>query len=437
MCSIGPPLKDGQPAPLSETDPLPIYLDYNATTPVADEVWSAMMAMRNVWGNPSSSHPYGLDAKFALDGARRRTAEALGARSPDSIIFTSGGTESNNLAIIGGALSARKRHPSRTVVLLSSVEHPAVEEVANYLQSSSGFDIHRMVVNKKTGVLDVSIFKSVLDGLPNGPESVALITVMLANNEMGAINPIADLCREAKKRCGQEVLFHTDAAQGFGKVPVNVEQLSVDFLSVCGHKFYAPKGSGALYVRDRSDVSRILYGAGHEGGLRPGTENVLFASAIATALELVVTSFAAEQKKLRDGRDAIADVLRTELKKCNMDFIVNGDLSSCLPNTLNCAIFKIPSNGNDNSQSPVVYISAPRLISSIGHRVCLSAGSACHSSVSDGEIHISSSLKAVGADEWRAVGTLRISTGRFLALSEAKRAAVIIARAAAQQFDGS
>lgn len=461
MCSINTPFRALLPQPLPEAEAFPIYVDYNATTMLCDEAWTAMEQHRNTWGNPSSAHPYGLAAKHALNQARAEVARAIGivdgsedlrssasdnegaelfssftgVSSSSSIIFTSGGTESNNLAIIGGARSVHKLYPSRNVIVCSSYEHPAVEEVVKQLADveKKEFIAYRVPVNPSTGVLDESLLRHALEHeIVGGPKCVALVSIMLANNEIGAVNPIADLCRTVRDLCGEEALFHTDAAQAIGKVPVDVGAMKVDLLSICGHKFYAPKGSGALYIRDRSKVSRILYGANHEQGLRPGTENVLFAASLAKALTIAVTTLPEEQKKMKATRDEIVTVLHSELDKFQMSFVVNGSLETCLPNTLNCAIFKkIPDVRHD---LPISYISAARLIQSLCQKVCLSAGSACHSSVPGEELVVSTPLKAVGVDIHRAIGTLRISTGRYLSLEEARRAAIIIARGASQQF---
>lgn len=455
MCSISTPFRQLLPQPLPETEPFPIYLDYNATTQLCEEAWEAMIAHRQIWGNPSSSHPYGLAAKFALDTAREEVALGIGAYRVDctpnsqvktdsssssslassSIIFTSGGTESNNLAIMGGVRSVNRKYPERNVIVLSSYEHPAVEEVVKELTSDVrlGFISYRVAVNPSTGVLDESLLRHALEhDIPGGPRRVALVTIMLANNEIGAVNPVADLCRTVKALCGDEALVHSDAAQAIGKVPVDVSELKVDLLSICGHKFYAPKGSGALYVKDPLTLTRILFGAGHEKGLRPGTENVMFAASLAKALTIAVTTLSKEQEKMRVARDEVVRVLKSELEKFNMSFVVNGSLDNCLPNTLNCAIFKNTPDLRRNL--PVSYISAAKLIQTVGNKVCISAGSACHSSAGEEKIVVSTPLKAVNVDINRAIGTLRISTGRYLTLREARRAAVIIARGAAQQF---
>lgn len=444
MCNVeGPPLKKRKPQPLNAAEPLPLYLDYNATTPLCEEAWQAMCGVHTVWGNPSSSHPYGLAAKYALDQARDKVCRALHAPSTDSIIFTSGGTESNNLAIVGGALQVNQADPSRRFIITTNVEHPAVVEVVKFLQSRQlsaeaaaiphqPLEFRMAPVNERTGQLDVATLRATLEALPGGPKSAAVVTVMFANNELGSVNPIADLVRATKELAGTECVFHSDAAQALGKVPVDVSELQLDLLSVCGHKFYAPKGVGALYVKPGVQVRNILFGAGHERGVRPGTENVLLATGMAVALLYAVENLDTFAARMRAARDELARELRKELAEHNMDFEVNGDLSVALPNTLNCAIFKrVPDK---KAGLPSTYISAQRLILAVGDQVCMSAGSACHSTAGDEEIEVSGPLKGVGVTLERAIGTLRLSTGRDTTVADARRGARIIARHAAQQF---
>ncbi|KAI5689348.1 Aminotransferase classV [Leishmania braziliensis] len=454
MCNApGPPLKKRKPQPLPQTEPLPIYLDYNATTPLCEEAWQEICRIHGTWGNPSSAHPYGLAAKYELEKARKKVQVALNALSSESIIFTSGGTESNNLAITGGTLALRQREPRRRYVVSSNVEHPAVAEVLRYMDGSnpatSGtasttdgaktvsqatVKVVHVAVNPQTGRLDASSLRKVLNGLPGGPTCVALVSVMFANNEIGAVNDIKELCRLTKELCGAACLFHTDAAQSLGKVPVDVQDTNVDFLSVCGHKFYGPKGVGALYVKPGVSVQNILFGAGHERGIRPGTENVLLAAGIAEALRFACTNIDRFSAVMRDTRDELLRVLKVELATHDMGLVVNGDVTVALPNTLNCALFKrVP---NMKTGSPVTYISAQRLILATGDEVCISAGSACHSTIDEGtEIVVSDPLKAVQVGVDRAIGTLRISTGRSTTMDDVRRAGKIIARRAAQQFE--
>lgn len=438
MCNVeGPPLKKRGPCPLPEAEPYPIYLDYNATTPLCDEAWQAMVGVHTVWGNPSSSHPFGLAAKFALERARDKVKTALHAPSSESIIFTSGGTESNNLAIIGGATAVHKRDKRRRCIVSTNVEHPAVAEVLKFLHASTGtrFEFHLVPVDPKTGAVDPATFEAELnEKIPGGPKSVALVTIMFANNELGSVNPIGELVGLTKRLCGEACYFHSDAAQSLGKVPVDLQgNAPVDLLSVCGHKFYGPKGAGALYIKPGVALENLLHGAGHERGIRPGTENVLFAAGMAEALSFACANISSFAGKMRAARQELYDTLKVELAAHHMDFTVNGDMAVALPNTLNCAMFK--KEPNERTGQAVTYISAARLIVTVGDQVCMSAGSACHSTAGDEEeIEVSTPLQAVGVDLERAIGTLRLSTGRDTTLAEARRAARIIARHAAHQF---
>ncbi|KAG5491163.1 hypothetical protein JIQ42_01060 [Leishmania sp. Namibia] len=453
MCNAqGPPLKKRKPQPLPQTEPVPIYLDHNATTPLCEEAWREMCRVHKTWGNPSSTHPYGLAAKYELEGARTKLREALNAPSSGSIVFTSGGTESNNLAILGGTVALRQRQPRRRYVVSTNVEHPAVAEVLRFMEGrdlgarcTSGIvdgaeaaplttvKAVRVAVNPQTGCLDAGDLRECLERLPGGPASVALVSVMFANNEIGAVNAIKELCRVTKELCGSDCLFHTDAAQSLGKVPVDVRDTNVDFLSVCGHKFYGPKGVGALYIKPGVAVHNILFGAGHERGIRPGTENVLLAAGLAEALLFACKNMDRFSAVMRETRDEMLRVLKVELAAHDMDLVVNGDVAFALPNTLNCALFKrVP---NAKTGSPVTYISAQRLILSTRDEVCVSAGSACHSTADEEtEIVVSDPLMAVQVKLDRAIGTLRISTGRTTTMDEVRRAGKIIARRAAQQF---
>ncbi|EAN77196.1 cysteine desulfurase, putative [Trypanosoma brucei brucei TREU927] len=448
MCSIeGPPLKKLRPQPLTPTDPIPIYLDYNATTPLCMESWRAMSAIVPFsWGNPSSVHPYGLAAKFVLDEARGKVANAIRAVTPANVIFTSGGTEANNLAIIGGFTALRERFPSRHYIITTNVEHPAVEEVLKFLerehsavvkggdrrmsggkkQQPPPVEVYRFPVDPRTGCVRTDEWRKLLLELPGGPQNVALVTVMHANNEIGGINPIDDLVKLVKEICGEETLFHTDAAQSIGKVPVNVSAMRVDMLSICSHKFYGPKGVGALYVRDGVRIRNILFGANHENGARPGTENVLLVTGMAEALHVACKNLTANAATMRNTRDELFRVIKQEVSKVGMDCVLNGDIDHALPNTLSVALFKVTDSGKRR------YISAHGLIQAVGDKVCMSSGAACHSA--EENVVVSASLRSVGVDLDRAVGTLRLSTGRTTTMAEVRRAARIIVRRAVQQF---
>ncbi|MCD6333383.1 MAG: cysteine desulfurase, partial [Bacteroidales bacterium] len=238
-----------------------IYLDYNATTPVDSQVAMAMEPyLREHFGNPSSTHSYGAEARLAVENARKQVAGLLGAE-PWEIIFTGGGTESNNLAIQGAA-RALKGHGNH--IITSQVEHPAVLEVCGFLETE-GFEVTYLPVDY-TGWVDPEDVKKAIR-----PETI-LISVMHANNEVGTIQPIESIAAIAR---ANGILFHTDAAQSTGKIPVKVNDLGVDLLSVAGHKLYGPKGVGALYIRQGTKLARVIFGADHEQNRRPGTENVM------------------------------------------------------------------------------------------------------------------------------------------------------------------
>lgn len=447
MCNVeGPPLKKHRPQLLHSTDPLPIYLDYNATTPVCNEAWIAMNGCRTHWGNPSSSHAYGLDANFVVQKARAECAEALGVVDAQHVIFTSGGTEANNLAIMGGSRAARAAAAvagststtqlyDRDVIIATNTEHPAVEEVLKAMESlyRDQWITVRVPVDDITGLLTPDRLQQFLEhdlvtvhGLH--PHRVALVSFMHANNELGTVHDIPKLVQVTKRVCGDGAGFHTDASQSIGKVPVQVEAFGVDYLTVCSHKFYGPKGVGALCLGSRAlKPLKTSFGAGHEGGLRPGTENIILYAGMAAALTKACADVDAVAQHLRRCRDVLHNELLVELaKKPGMVLQVNGDVTVALPNTLNVAIKYAPS---------AMYISAQRLITDLGHTVALSAGSACHSSLKPGEdIVVSAPLRAIGVDVARAVGTLRLTCGRDSTPSEMRRAARFIARKAIQQI---
>ena len=272
-----------------------IYLDYNATTPVAPEVLEAMLPfLREGYGNPSSSHAAGRRAHGAVEAARSQVAKLIGAAS-EEIVFTSGGTEATNMAL-RGVVSAQ---PDRRHIVTSAFEHPATAETCLLLERE-GLRVTRLSVGSDGRVRPESV-EGALGGEP------ALVSVMHANNEIGTVQPIAEISRLAGKK---GALVHTDAAQTLGKIPVDVDALGVDLLTIAGHKLYAPKGIGALYIRRGTVLARLLAGAGHERGLRPGTENVAGIVALGKACEIAGRDLVSLQMELRALRDHLLAKLR-------------------------------------------------------------------------------------------------------------------------------
>jgi cysteine desulfurase len=430
MCSVaGPPLREKRPRPIADDQPYPIYLDHNATTPVSEAAWEAMMECRTleIWGNPSSTHAYGLHAKFYVDKARADVARAVNAESAEQIIFTSGGTESNNLAILGTVMP-RLREQGKNVILTTPFEHDAVANVLTDLSTYYGCTIVHCPVSDETGVVDLRQFGDVAR---QHHDRLALVTVMHANNEIGAIQPVREiaaiLAGLAVEYGVPRVPFHVDAAQSIGKIPVDVMAMDVDFLSVCSHKFYGPKGVGALYRRRQaSPLVSPTFGAGQEAKQRPGTENLILIRGMAAALTNAADNLDANSAHFRERRDRLHAELQRLAAKHNFEVRVNGSLEHCLPNTLNMALYHVPN---------AMYVSATRLIAGLGMSVAMSAGAACHA-VGHEEVlaKVSTSLQAVRVDNDRAKGTLRLSTGHLCSLEDMPRAATIIMRAAIAQM---
>lgn len=353
--------------------PDPIYLDHNATTPLLPEVVAAMLPyLTEHFGNPSSSHVYGYRAKRAVTRARQQVAALLGC-GEDEVYFTSGGTEANNLAIRGAAAarSGRRR------LVTSTIEHPATEQPCLWL-SANGNYLHRIPVDKDGRVRLVKAARLI-------DETTALVTVMHSNNETGVLQPIAELAELAHRH---GALMHTDAAQSLGKVPVRVDELGVDLLSIAGHKLYAPKGVGALYVRRGTSLPPFVLGAGHERGLRPGTENVASIVALGQACEIAGGTLAQEQARQTLLRDQLWQLLREQVP----GLALNGHAELRLPNTLNVRFPRVC--GTD------LLAWAPM--------VAASTGSACHEA---GEM-ASAVILAMGVDPDEALGTVRLTLGR-------------------------
>jgi cysteine desulfurase NifS len=378
----------------------PIYLDYNATTPIAREVAQAMEPyLYEHFGNPSSSHPYGLVTKRAVEDARAQVAALLGCR-PAEIIFNSGGTESNNYAIKGAALAQRQRGKH---VITSAIEHPAVTEVCSWLETQ-GFGVTVLPVDEH-GLVDPADLERAIT-----PDTT-LVTVMHANNEIGTLQPIAELAAIAHRH---GALLHTDAAQSVGKVPVNVDELGADLLSMAGHKLYAPKGVGALYVRDGIQLAPLLHGAGHESGRRPGTESVLQIVGLGQACHIARRDLEDNIAHFQAMRDGLHAGLLRELGKGATR--LNGHPQKRLPNTLSLSFRGVEANA---------------LLAEVGAEVAASAGAACHAD----EVRVSAVLRAIKAPlEW-AMGTVRFSVGRGTTEEQVERAVEVLSRAVRQRLE--
>ncbi len=374
-----------------------IYLDVNATTPTDPRVAEAMRPfLTGFYGNPSSLHRAGREARAAVERARAQVAACLGAE-PDEIVFTSGGSESDNLAIRGVVAAQGGGH-----VVTSAVEHPAVLEVVRAMERRGEITL-TVVGADRTGRVDADAVERALR-----PDTV-LVTVMLANNEVGTLQPVAEIAARCRPR---GVLVHTDAAQAVGKIPVDVGELGVDLLTVAGHKLYAPKGIGALYVRRGTPIEPLIRGAGHEMGLRAGTENVLEEVGLGAACELVAHELDAEVERLATLRERLRAGLEARLP----GLVVHGHPEHRLPNTLSAAL---PG------------VDAGLLLSRLGDEVAASAGAACHAE----DVQVSHVLEAMGVDAATALSTVRLSVGRFTTEEEVDAAVERIATVA-QQIGG-
>ena len=371
----------------------PIYLDYNATTPVAPEVLDAMLPwLREQFGNPSSTHAYGRRAAQAVATARRQVADLIGAKSHE-IVFTGCATESNNLALLGTAQAMIENGSPKRHIVISAVEHPAVMAPAMQLRAQ-GWDVTVLPVDALGRVSAEQVANALR-------EDTALVSIMHANNEVGTLQPIREIAAVTSQR---GILLHTDAAQSAGKVPLNVDALGVDLLTLAGHKFYAPKGIGALYVRSGTPILAVLHGADQEHGLRPGTENVAAIVALGAAAALANASLetmAAHMLTLRNQ-------LHQELIAAIAGLQLNGHPEQRLPNTLHVSF---PG------------VSGRLLLAEVAEVLAASVGSACHSE----HDAVSGVLAAMGVDATRAAGAVRLSVGRMTTSDEVHDAAKSLA----------
>ena len=372
--------------------PKPIYLDYNASTPIAPEVLEVLTAVfRDVHGNALSSHAFGVAARRIVETARAEVADAIGA-TPDEIVFTSGGTESNNAAIEGvaGALADRGRH-----LVITAIEHASVEQACRALERR-GWAVTRVPVDPR-GAIDPRAIESAIR-----PDT-ALVSVMHANNETGVIQPVAAAARAARAK---GVPIHTDAAQSLGKIRVNVRELDVDLLSIAGHKLYGPQGIGALYLKRGTPFVPLLRGAGHQNDRRSGTESVALSAGLGAACALA----ARELDARREHAQAMRDRLETKLRDAFPALVVHGAEAKRLPNTLYAAFPGLDAN---------------ELLTRMDG-VATGTGAACHS----GKTEPSKVLLAMGVRPELARATLRLTTGWPTTASEIDDAAARIVEAA-------
>jgi cysteine desulfurase len=356
-----------------------VYLDYNATTPVDPEVREAMLPfLGEEFGNPSSVHPLGRRARRAVEQARQQVAELLNASDPSEIIFTSGATEANNMALLGATLFAG--HKTGHIVT-TQIEHPCVMGVCQFLERW-GFRVTYLPVDRQCRVPP----ESVLDALT---DDTLIVSVMLANNETGTVQPVAEIAQLVKER-RPDVLVHTDAVQAIAKVPVDVQALGVDLLSISAHKFYGPKGIGALYIRSGTKLEPLLRGGHQEHGMRAGTENVAGIVGLGKAAEIARRDFEVVTQHLLRLREKFLRLI-DELPMTRL----NGHRQFTLPSTANVCLL-----GAD----------ALAVQANLSQRgVCVSVGSAC----SSGSLKPSHVLRAMGLSELAAFCSVRFSWGKF------------------------
>src|SRR5579884_224971 len=381
----------------------PIYLDYNATTPLDPAVVETMLPyLREHYGNPSSTHSLGKTTHDAVERARQQVAELLGAE-PDEIIFTSGGTEASNLALKGSVFAKLRGFFGRWArgahIIISSIEHPATAQPCEFLKRL-GCRVTVVPVDRQ-GMVDPDAVRKALE------RGTTLVSIMHSNNEVGTLQPIKEIAALTRPR---GVLLHTDAAQSLGKVVVDVNDLGVDLLTLAGHKLYAPKGVGVLYVRRGVTLEPLLHGAGHEGGRRAGTENVPYLVGLGTACAIARQGLLEATQKLRQMRERLWQRLREGLGE---RVVLNGHAEKRLPNTLNASF--------------AGHIGA-ELLEKVPE-IAASTGSACH----EGKISLSPVLCAMGVPPNIGRGALRLTVGRFTTEEQVDRAAEILIAAAGER----
>ena len=359
-----------------------VYLDNSATTQVRKEVLEAMLPyFCNIYGNASSVHSFGQEAKAVLNSSREKFAQLINAQYSDEIIFTSCGTESDNISIVGSLLANKGKH-----VITSKIEHHAILHTCQNLQKN-GYKID-YIATDKTGKINIEELKNKIT------EDTVIVSVMHANNEIGIIEPIEEISqilKQINKTRKTPVLLHTDAVQTAGKLKIDVQKLGVDLLSVSGHKFYGPKGVGALYIRRGTKIEPLFHGGHHEFGLKPGTENIAGIAGITKALELATAELETEQDKICKLRNYLKDGILSKIP----NVIINTDIKNSVASILSVSFD---------------YIEGESLLLMLDMAgIAASAGSACATGSSEPS-HV---LSAIGVSPISAQGTLRFSLGRY------------------------
>jgi len=376
-----------------------IYLDHNATTPIDPAAAKAMLPfIQEEFGNPSSPYPLGTRAKERLEQSREQVAMLLGCH-PQEVLFTSGGSESNNM-VLKGIIDFR--HPGDFHIITSAVEHPAIINPALFLHEL-GVTVTILPVDR-FGQVDPDEVRGAIK--PN----TSLISIMLANNETGTLQPIREISHIAREH---GIPLHTDAAQAVGKIPVDVNELGVDFLSVAGHKLYAPKGVGALFIREGQNLTNLIHGAGQEMGKRPGTENIMLSVGLGAACQVARERLQEDMRSMNIMRGRLQDLLFADLD----DLVLNGHPHERLPNTLNVSVPRI--------EGSKILDGLPNIFAS--------TGAACH----DRSVELSHVLSAMGVPPHVGMGALRLTVGRSNDMDQIEEAAGKIVKRVKEMKDRS
>ena len=372
-----------------------IYLDHAASTPVLQEIINEMLPyLGNLYGNPSSIHTYGIKSKIAIQIARKRVAMLIGSK-PSEIFFTSGGTESDNLALKGLCKSIKNYQNIKNHIITSSIEHDAILETCRYLERD-GFTVTYLKVDKD-GIIDKTELKNHLN------DKTALVSIMLANNEIGVIQPIKELS-EIVHDFSKMIIFHSDAVQAVGKIPINVKELDLDSLSLSSHKINGPKGVGALYVREKVNFEPLIQGGGQESTLRSGTENVPGIVGLGKASEISMLNLKVNSQYLYYLRDHLIRRINEEI--CGK--ILNGSLEHRLPNNVNFTFLGL--NGED-------------LLTKLDEDgILVSTGSACSANRQQ-ESHV---LKAIGLNHEEISGSIRITLGIQNTIDDLEKTVIVL-----------